>query len=337
MTRVHKACKAGKFTSTLERQMAGSPPIVAVANLKGGVGKSTTALMMAESLAYHYGLHVMLWDFDAQANLSELLLTSEGVQRELNQRRGLAMVLERFRPGGEAEAADFRDVVETRAATVIDQLVRRDRKNERDGWISLMPAHPGVRFLEPYLERSPGDGWFEVGDRLAEVMLQATADVRARADLIIIDCPPHVSALCRAGLKLADFYVTPTLAETLSVWGVHQFLNWLSERRMSEWLGQHRDTLPGRQFVVITRYAARSRTHERTLKQLQDDWSGRAFAPPVRQRVSLSQELERAFLDSTHPYGGRYRGQVRADVESLADSFAAFMAERRGLAWTKRR
>lgn len=313
--------------------MSERAPIVAVANLKGGVGKSTTALMLAEGLAYVYGLNILLCDFDAQANLSEMLLTSEGVQRELNQGRGVPAVLDRFLPALERKDMPLRDVVETRTSTVIDELVRKKDRGQPAGWISLLPAHPGMRFLEPHLERSPGDGWFEIGDELAGHVETATEAARARADLVIIDCPPHVSALCRAALKLADYYVTPTLAEALSVWGVHQFLRWLAHPSMSEWLGVERSDIPVRQFVVCTRFSPRSRSHRKTLETLKADWSGRAFAEPVRQRLSLARELERADVISTHAFGARYRGQVKSDVRALARSFAGFMIAREGVDW----
>ena len=98
--------------------MAKAPPVVAVANLKGGVGKSTTALMLAEGLAYFYGLQVLLCDFDAQANLSETLLTSAGVQRELNQGRGVSAVLDHFLPASQRMHNNLRDVVDTKNSTV---------------------------------------------------------------------------------------------------------------------------------------------------------------------------------------------------------------------------
>lgn len=52
--------------------------IVAIINLKGGVGKTTTAAVMAESLAERYNKRVLLFDNDKQGNLSRLFGLYDG-------------------------------------------------------------------------------------------------------------------------------------------------------------------------------------------------------------------------------------------------------------------
>lgn len=46
--------------------------VVSIINLKGGVGKTTTAAIMAESLAEIYNKRVLLFDNDKQGNISRL-------------------------------------------------------------------------------------------------------------------------------------------------------------------------------------------------------------------------------------------------------------------------
>ena len=70
--------------------------IAAVANLKGGVGKSTTTLMLADGLAYYYGADVLVVDLDPQANSSQMLLTDRGLQLAFEQGKGVHHLLEQF-------------------------------------------------------------------------------------------------------------------------------------------------------------------------------------------------------------------------------------------------
>ena len=317
--------------------MASKAPVIAVANLKGGVGKSTTTLMLAEGLAYQYGLNVLVYDFDAQANLTELLLTSEGVTRERNQERGVAAILDTFVPDTDKKIEDLRIVVEQWNATVIDELVRKKNKNKEQGWISLLAADPSMRFLEPHLERSPGKDWFDIGDLLIERLEQATKFERNQADIVIIDCPPHVSTLCRAALKMADFYVTPTLAETLSIWGLRQFSTWMTHTDQTPWLAKSGSaSFDERQFVVCTRFIPTSKSHQKALEGLKQDWPERTFSSPIGARVSMNRELPRKSINSLHSFGSRYRGKLKSDVLTLSEEFVTFIKQHQpDLDWEK--
>ncbi len=48
--------------------------VVSIINLKGGVGKSTLAMIMAEYLCFYYERKVLIIDMDAQANLSYIMV-----------------------------------------------------------------------------------------------------------------------------------------------------------------------------------------------------------------------------------------------------------------------
>ena len=77
----------------------------AIANLKGGVGKSTTTVMLADGLAYFYGMHVLVIDLDPQANSSQMLLTEEGVQDASEQGKGGHHLLAQFMASAPPSAA----------------------------------------------------------------------------------------------------------------------------------------------------------------------------------------------------------------------------------------
>ena len=79
----------------------------AIANLKGGVGKSTTTVMLADGLAHYYGMNVLVIDLDPQANSSQMLLTERGVQAASDQGKGTHHLLGDFVAGKPPAAAPF--------------------------------------------------------------------------------------------------------------------------------------------------------------------------------------------------------------------------------------
>ena len=63
------------------------PKCLAIYNSKGGVGKTTTAVMLAEGLAVFHKLRVLVMDFDCQASASRMLIGDEGIEYAiLNQK-----------------------------------------------------------------------------------------------------------------------------------------------------------------------------------------------------------------------------------------------------------
>jgi cellulose biosynthesis protein BcsQ len=72
---------------------------VAVANHKGGVAKSTTAMMLSEGLAYFLGLRVLAIDFDPQASFTAMLLSSQGAQEAAAKGRTLSHLLRALAEG----------------------------------------------------------------------------------------------------------------------------------------------------------------------------------------------------------------------------------------------
>src|SRR5262245_15643697 len=194
----------------------------AIANLKGGVGKSTTTVMLADGLAHYYGMNVLVIDLDPQANSSQMLLTERGVQAASDQGKGAQHLLADFVAGKPASAAPF---IMPNAVT-LEELRLAEENDERKGWISSLPSHPQMRMRELGLEEE----WYSRAETpttlsaaLAKYFRTAFEPLLPIYDVILLDCPPHLSPMARAGLALADAFITPTIADSVSTWGTKQF------------------------------------------------------------------------------------------------------------------
>jgi chromosome partitioning protein len=157
--------------------------IYAVANQKGGVGKTTTAINLGGFLAQH-GRRVLLVDIDPQGNAATCL----GIQkRQLEQTISEVLL-------GETEVQ--RAIIET----------------GRPGY-DLLPATPDLA----------GTGVALAGMMARETRLRlGIASVADWYDIVLIDCPPSLDLLTLNGLTAAQRVLIPLQCEYLALEGLAQ-------------------------------------------------------------------------------------------------------------------
>lgn len=167
--------------------------IYTLANQKGGVGKTTSAINLGAYLAY-YGQRVLLVDMDPQANATSCLkIDKNGV------RGGTYEALL-----GSSPAANF--------------ILHNPRLK-----LSLLPASPALAGGEVEL----------VSELARENrMKKALAPILDRYDYILIDCPPSLGLLTLNGLVAAkDGVIIPVQCEYLALEGLGQLTNTINRVR----------------------------------------------------------------------------------------------------------
>jgi chromosome partitioning protein len=150
--------------------------VVATYSIKGGVGKTTTAVNLAVEAA-RTGVRVLVWDLDAQ---------------------GSATFFFRVRPVIKGGAAGL-----VRAK---GELERHVRATDIPG-VDLVPSDFSLRLLDLEL-----DGRKRPERRLAS-LLRPLAD---RYDLAVLDCPPGITLTSEAVFRAADALLVPVIPTTLS-------------------------------------------------------------------------------------------------------------------------
>ena len=170
----------------MEKKSPFKARVLAVANQKGGVGKTTTAVTLASALVRH-GRRVMLMDLDPHACASVHL---------------------RYYP--EELDVSANDIF---AKHVEDWhgLWKRIRLHHEGQNIDVVPASIRLSELEADLRNRKGKG---------AILQQALEHVRGEYDYIILDCPPHVGILLVNALVACDLLVVPIQTDFLALLGL---------------------------------------------------------------------------------------------------------------------
>jgi len=167
---------------------------IAVANQKGGVGKTTTVHSLGYALVQR-GRRVLLVDLDPQACLTY----SVGID-----------------PG--ALEVSLYDVLVRRTAPLLACREVPDVPG-----LSILPATVDLAAAEIHLLTRPGREY---------ILGHALAEFDASHDVVLIDCPPSLGVLTINALTAANEALIPFQCETLSTRGVHQLLEMIEDIRI---------------------------------------------------------------------------------------------------------
>ena len=171
--------------------------VIAIANQKGGVGKTSTTVNLGAGLV-RQGFDVLLIDLDSQANLTMAL----GFQNPDDMEFTISNVLYK---AVHEEPIDLTEGILT-----------------TDEGIDLMPSNIQLSGFEVSLINEYG----------RETMLkQYVDDVRMNYDFILIDCAPSLSVLTINALVAADSVLIPTQPQYFSMAGLQMFYNTVSRIR----------------------------------------------------------------------------------------------------------
>ena len=174
--------------------VAKAPRVLAIANQKGGVGKTTTAINLGTALAA-IGERTLLIDSDPQGNAS----TGLGVSPQMRGRT-LYDVLMDDTPMAEA---------------VVPTLVPG---------LDLVPAEGDLSGVELELGQAP---------RRAHRLKDAIGALQARSayDYVLIDCPPSLNLLTVNAMTAADAVLVPLQCEFFALEGLSQLLRTIEQVR----------------------------------------------------------------------------------------------------------
>ncbi|WP_296818659.1 ParA family protein [Brevundimonas sp.] len=225
------------------------PRVLAVANQKGGVGKTTTAINLGTALAA-VGERVLLIDMDPQGNAS----TGLGVPRE--QRRVTiydAMV-------------DGRPLHEAAVATAVPGL-----------WI--VPSDPDLSGIEIELSHADRRS-YRLRDGI-EKLKQLKAAISPT--YVLIDCPPSLNLLTVNAMSAADAVLVPLQCEFFALEGLTQLMRTVELVRSS--LNPRLEI----QGIVLTMYDRRNALSGQVEADVRGHFGDRVYETVIPRNVRVSE------------------------------------------------
>jgi len=166
--------------------------IIGVYNIKGGVGKTATAVNVAH-LAAKSGLRTLIWDLDPQAAATFYLRVKPKVKRSQKLMRG-------------------------KSSEIDDVLKGSDFRN-----LDLLPADFSYRNMDLLLGENK---------KPTVRLLKLLRPLSREYDLVVLDCPPSISLVSENIFRAADALLLPTIPTTLSLRTMQQLLDFMEGHKL---------------------------------------------------------------------------------------------------------
>lgn len=260
----------------------------AIGNNKGGVGKSTTTVRLAEALAV-LGKRVLVVDLDPQANASRRL---GWVYNEANPQLTISEAIKANQEGVAAE---------------VIQPINWDA--EYADRIALCPS----RFdLENRMSEAGVSGAWR---RLAKALDGADGHF----DYTLIDCPPSLYHLTQLGLAAADVGVAVTNPEYDAVEAAVRYRDFIDTEKLN--LANPGLRLAG---IIVSGHDARRGGHVFQLDGIPETFPGLMWDPVVPERATLADADEAGAPLIRMP--GESSRELRAVYGALAERFVKEVA-----------
>lgn len=188
---------------------------ISLINMKGGVGKTTLSVNIADCLNRRHGAKVLLVDIDPQFNATQCLMTPDQYVTHLKGNGDT--ILQVF----DRNSRPVASMVEGSEIRTPKKLAEIAPIEIREGF-HLLPGN-----LELYrLEMSPGDGRENRLSKFIEAYTKPN-----NVDYVIIDTPPTPSIWMTSALLASDYYIIPVKPDPISFTGIDLLGSIIEDKR----------------------------------------------------------------------------------------------------------
>lgn len=189
--------------------------VISLINMKGGVGKTTLSVNIAECLVRKHNKKVLIVDIDPQFNATQCLFTTEQYMEHLRNKR--ETIIDVFDRDTRVNISVVDGVTESSAKQLSDIKPVEIKSN-----LWCLPGNLELCRLEI----APGEG----RENRLKKYLEKNSDA---FDYVIIDTPPTPSLWMTSALIASDFYLIPVKADPISLTGIEMLNSIVSDKKDS--------------------------------------------------------------------------------------------------------
>lgn len=274
--------------------------VVSFINLKGGVGKTTACVGVAEMLAsdWAHGQRVLVIDLDPQTNATTMLIGEERWKKANAKRHTLATLFaDALEEDPSKRKFDLDSTLIKGASGVVGEYGARS-----PGRVDLLPSSLDLIDVQDRLaQMNPGKFYSNVPTDILRRAIRSRLD---EYDWVLIDCPPNLGIITLNGLRISDGFVIPTIPDHLSTYGIPQILT--RAAAFAENIGEPIEPLG----VIISKYRDQSTLHQETVKRLRANETElhvfKARIPESNTTADAAEHATRQTFRQRYGYDGNY-------------------------------
>ena len=199
--------------------------VLSVANFKGGVGKTTTAINIAITLSF-YGFKVLLCDFDIQGNTTSMF---DLYRYKKNEKRVDLSILD-LEILYDIQRSDFKYTIIDLIAEIenddIENIIKSSiiNLNDRVNTAGQLDILPNTNSIENSFKFEDIDKQLKTYGNINQALDDVLSYLKSDYDFIIIDTPPSISLPLRMSVLATDYFLIALTPDKMSKDGIAPFV-----------------------------------------------------------------------------------------------------------------
>ncbi len=296
--------------------------VIATANMKGGVGKTTLSVNIATCLAKEHGKRVLVLDLDSQISATLSMMSPVEFAKRRKHRKTFRYLLDQVISPESKQDITIQDIIIPQVCNLPGlELLPGDIDLYDEFVVSEMLHNQAVTLGEKDFET--------IWNRFERVLLGKILEpVREEYDFIILDCAPGYNLLTRSALATSNFYILPAKPEPLSVVGIQ-----LLERRIAQLKESHEHEakidiqMLGIVFTMSNANLLTGRYYKQVMQRVHQDFDANKICQtqiPVDVNVAKAVDnFMPVILNSPQSSGSKSFSQLTQEVLQKLRMYAA--------------